>query len=129
MDGLVPEATCPSQGVIGVESMDPSHKVALDPPSIGTNPIPMRIDSQAPVEDVFTGEIPVPSSLSPTYSWAPLFDQHCGPLHGDSKVTDLTRPRSPSFVQEKRVKKEALQLSFVANKTFAKHHAPVKKSS
>ena len=116
----MPAVACPSQGVIDVESMDSSPKVALDPPSNGADPIPMCIDSP--------GEIPAPSSPSPTYSWTPLHDQRCGPLHGDigapdSKVADLKRPRSPSFAQETRVKEDALQVSFVANKTFVKNHA------
>ena len=100
----------------------------MDPPSSGSDPIPRRIDAQGSAEDVCPGGIPVPSSPSPTYSWTPLYDQHCGPLHGDIeapdyKVTDLKRPRSPSFAKEKRVKRDALQASFVANKNFAKDHA------
>ena len=112
-----------------MESMGSSPKGALDPPVSGSDPIPMCIDSQGPAEDVSPGDIPVLSSSSSTYSWTPLYEQHCGPLHGnteapDYKVADLKRPRSPSSVQAKRVKRDALQVSFVGNKAFVKHHAP-----
>ena len=76
MEGSVPAVACPSQGVIDVESLDSSPKVAVDPPSLGTDSTTMCIDSQGPAEDVIPGDIPVPPSPSSTYSWTPLFDRH-----------------------------------------------------
>ena len=44
-------------------------------------------------------------------------------MEPDPLSADLKRPRSPPFEQGKRVKRDALQVSFVANKNFAKDHA------
>ena len=121
-NGSAPDATCPTQGVIDAEPMDSSTKAASDPLFDGTGPIPMSIDTQDPDVGGHPCEVPVPSSPSATHSWTPLYEQHCGPSRGDAVepdplVTDLKRPRSPSFAQEKKkVKRDALQVSFVANK-------------
>ena len=44
-------------------------------------------------------------------------------VESDPLSADLKRPRSPSFEQEKRVKRDALQVSSVASKNFAEDHA------
>ena len=95
MEGSAPAVDCPSQGAIDVESLDSLPKVALDPSPIGTDTTQMCIDSQGPAEDALPSDIPVPSSPSSSYSWTPLFDEHCGSLQGDSKVIDLKHPRPP----------------------------------
>ena len=84
----------------------------------------MCIDSPDPLEAVPPMDIPVPSSPTSTYSWTPLFERHCGPQQDAPPAPDLKRPRSPSFVQEKRLKTDALRVSFIANKTLVKREAP-----
>ena len=129
MGGSVPAVTRRSQGVIDVEPMGSSPKGALDRPLCGSDPIPTCIDPQGSVEDVSPGDIPELSSPSSAFSWAPLYEQHCGPLRENieapgHQVADLKRPRSPSFAQDKRVERDALQVPSVENKVFAKHLAP-----
>ena len=125
-DGWVPDVAHPTKGVIDVESLDSPPNAAPDPPLDGTGPTPMSIDTQDPDEEVPPCEAPVPSS--PTHSWKPLYEHFCGPSRVDAaepetSATDLKRPRSPSCAQEKRVSRDALQVSLVANKNFAKDHA------
>ena len=124
MEDSVPAVETPGTGVVDVESLDSPSKVVVDPSPMGTDSTQMCIDSQDPAEEVLPIDLPVPSSPSSTYSWTPLLERHCGPLRADSHETNLKRPRSSSFAQEKRVKTDTLQASFIANKTFVKHHAP-----
>ena len=87
----------------------------------------MGIDTLDRDAEASPRDVPAPSSPSSTHSWTPLYEQQCGPSRGDavesdSLTTDLQRPRSQSFVREKRVKRDALQVSFAANKNFVKDH-------
>ena len=103
----VPAVEAPGTGVEDVESLDSPPKVVVDPSTMGTDSTPMCIDSEDPAEEVLPIDLPVPPSPSPspTYSWTPLLERHCGPLHEDSHETNLKRPRSPSFVQENERKR------------------------
>ena len=94
-------------------------------PMNDAGPMPMSIDTPDSDVEVSPCDVPVPSSPAPARSWTPLYEHHWGPSRVDTVVpeTDLKRPRSPSFVQEKRAKRDALQVSFVANKNFVRDHA------
>ena len=119
--GSAPDVTCSTQRVTDAKSLDPSKKVASDHLLDGTGPVPMSIDTLDPFVESLPCEVLVPSSPSSTHPWTPLYEQHCGLSRGDAVepdtlVTDLKRPRSASFAQEERVKRDALQVPFDPNK-------------
>ena len=103
-----PGAVRPGTGVVAEEQVDSPSKIAVDTSLMDTDSTQMCIDSPDPLEAVPPMDIPVPSSPTSTYSWTPLLERHCGPLQDAPSAPDLKRPRSPSFVQEKRLKTDAL---------------------
>ena len=90
---------------------------ASEQPPRPEDPVPMSADSVDPAS------VPTPSDES----WTELYERTCGdPVPPESERGREKRSRPPEFVPEKRIKQDALRLSFVENKETIKaqctHH-------
>ena len=92
------------------EAVEDTTEVSEQPPRPEA-PAPMSMDSVDPALD----------SSPSDESWTELYERTCGdPAPAECERGREKRPRSPEFVPEKSVKRDALRLAFVGNKETIK---------